>query len=59
MAPVVTLTQAELVARREALLGRLGMTMEELKALASTATLSGEELEAAEELDEIAFLLGE
>jgi|1186.fasta_scaffold199348_1 hypothetical protein len=59
MAPVVTVTRADLEARRVALLNELGMTLEEFTTLAATRTLSGSEVEALEELEEIAFLLGE
>ena len=59
MAPVVTETRAALLARREAILSALGMTLEDFRTLDETRTLTGEEWEAREELDEIAFLLGE
>ena len=59
MAPVVIVTRADLEARRAALLDELGMTLQEFKTLAATKTLSGSEVEALEELEEIAFLLGE
>ncbi|MGX5654589.1 hypothetical protein ACWKWC_07440 [Geodermatophilus nigrescens] len=59
MAPVVIVTRADLEARRTALLEELGMTLPEFTTLAATKTLSGSEVEALEELEEIAFLLGE
>ncbi|WP_284490930.1 hypothetical protein [Blastococcus capsensis] len=59
MSPVVTVTRAELEDRRRALLGELGLSLEEFEALADTRTLTGHEFDVKEELDEIAFLLGE
>ena len=59
MSPLVTETRDALIERRNAILAALGMTAEELTHLAETRTLTGEEWEAREELDEIAFLLGE
>lgn len=60
MAPlVVTETRESLVARRAAILESLGMTLDEFRRLEGTRTLTGEEWEAREELDEIAFLLGD
>lgn len=56
---VVTETRESLIERRAAILADLGMTASELDTLAVTRTLTGEEWEAREELDEIAFLLGE
>jgi hypothetical protein len=59
MSPVITVTRAELEDRRRALLAELGTSLEEFARLAATRTLTGAELDAKEELDEIAFLLGE
>jgi hypothetical protein len=59
MAPVVVATRADLESRRAALLAEVGMSLEEFDQLAATRTLTGHELDIKEELDEIAFLLGE
>lgn len=59
MSPVVTVTRSELEDRRRALLDELGLSLEEFEALADTRTLTGHEFDVKEELDEIAFLLGE
>lgn len=59
MSPVtVTESRDELKGRREGILSGLGRTLEELRAIAATSRLTGEEFEALEELDEIDFLLG-
>lgn len=57
MAPVVTETREMLLARREAIFARLGVSSEEFERLVETRTLTGEELDARDELDEIAFML--
>jgi hypothetical protein len=59
LAPVIDVTRDKLLKRREELLEHLGMTLDEFSELASTRTLSGDEWEAMEELDGIAFLLGD
>ena len=59
MSPVVTVTRSELEDRRRALLDELGLSAEDFEALAETRTLTGHEFDVKEELDEIAFLLGE
>jgi hypothetical protein len=59
MSPVVTMTRQELEARRATLLEELGMGLEDFEQLAATRTLTGREYDVMEELDEIAFLLGE
>lgn len=59
MSPVVTVTRSELEGRRRALLDELGLSLEDFEALAETRTLTGHEFDVKEELDEIAFLLGE
>lgn len=56
---VVTETRESLLVRRAAILSALGMTLEEFRLLGGTRTLTGDEWEALEELDEIAFLLGD
>lgn len=58
--PVLRVTESDLRDRREAVLRSLGMSLDEFRRLiASATTLTGEEWEAKEELDNIAFLLGE
>ena len=52
-------TRDSLVERRNAILAALEMTAGEFDRLTETRTLTGEEWDAREELDEIAFLLGE
>ena len=59
MAPVVTVTRESLERRRAVLLDALGMTLDEFRVMAATRSLTAEEDEAREELDEIAFLRGE
>ena len=59
MSPVVTVTRSELEDRRRALLDDLRLSLEDFEALAETRTLTGHEFDVKEELDEIAFLLGE
>jgi hypothetical protein len=59
MAPVVSVTREELEGRRAALLAELGTSLEDFERLAATRTLTGREFDVKEELDEIAFLLGE
>lgn len=59
MSPVISVTRDELEDRRRALLEELGISIEDFVRLASTRTLTGREFDVKEELDEIAFLLGE
>ncbi len=59
MSTVVSVTRTELEDRRRALLDGLGMTLADFQRFAATRTLTGGELEILDELDEIAFLLGE
>jgi hypothetical protein len=59
MAPVVTVTREELEERRRVLLAELGISLDDFERLAATRTLTGREFDVKEELDEIAFLLGE
>ncbi|MEI4271879.1 hypothetical protein TEK04_09110 [Klenkia sp. LSe6-5] len=59
MSPVITVSRDELERRRRELLAGLGCTLDEFETLAATRTLTGHEFDVREELDEIAFLLGE
>ncbi|WP_147261938.1 hypothetical protein [Blastococcus sp. TF02A-26] len=59
MSPVVTVERSKLEERRRELLAALGLSLDEFRALAETRTLTGHEFDVKEELDEIAFLLGE
>jgi len=59
MSPLVTEHRSALVERRGEILSALGMSIEGFRRLVETRTLTGEEWEAREELDEIAFLLDE
>lgn len=59
MAPVITETREALVARRAAIFFHLGITRDEFNRLIETSSLTGEELDARDELDEIDFLLGD
>lgn len=56
---VVEETRESLQERRASILRHLGMTPVEFRRLVESRTLTSEEYEAREELDEIAFLLGE
>jgi hypothetical protein len=56
---IVTEPRDALLARRREILEALGLSMEDFRTLSQTRTLTGEEREAREELDEIAFLLGD
>jgi hypothetical protein len=56
---IVTEPRDALLARRREMLEALGLSMEDFRTLSQTRTLTGEEREAREELDEIAFLLGD
>jgi hypothetical protein len=59
MTKIATLSDAELRDRREAILGKLGVSLEDLRDRAKSYALVGEEHEAWEQLESIAFLLGE
>jgi len=59
MAPVIDVTREKLLERREEVLARLGVDEGEFWSEASTRSLSSEEWDAKEELEEISFLLGE
>ena len=58
MAPVIDVSREYLMAQREALLSKLGLDERTFWAEASKRTLSSDEWEAKEELEEIDFLLG-
>ena len=53
------LSRAELQARREAVLDRLGTSYEDLAAKAKARSLAGDEWAAWDELQEIDFLVGD
>lgn len=53
----ITVSREELVARREAILANLGMSLEEFQDRIERESLIGDEWYAAEDLDEIEFLL--
>ena len=57
--PVRTVTRSVLENRRGHILADLGLTLEQFNEIAETRSLTSEEWDAREELDEIAFLLGE
>ena len=59
MAPVIDVTREELLARRAEILRRIELDEGEFELAAATRTLSSEEWEAKEELEEISFLLGD
>ncbi len=59
MTKIATLSDDELRARRTQLLDRLGTSLEDLRARAKSYALVGEEHDAWEQLESIAFLLGE
>jgi hypothetical protein len=59
MTKIAALSDDELRARRSAILEKLGMTIEELRDRAKGYALAGEEHDAWEQLESIAFLLGE
>ena len=59
MAPnVMTVTRDELVARRDALLARTGLTRQQLQERAEAYSLNAEEWDILTELEHIDFLLG-
>lgn len=58
MAPVIDVTREELLARRAEILHRIELSEEEFENVRATRSLSSEEWEAKEELEEISFLLG-
>jgi hypothetical protein len=59
MTRIASLSDDELRARRNEILSRLGVTLEDLRGRANSYALVGEEHEAWEQLESIAFLLGE
>ena len=59
MAPVIEVTREELIARRDEILARLGLTLDEYLRRAAESELSGEEWDVRDDLDSIAFLLDE
>lgn len=59
MAPTIAVTREALEAQRERILTKLGVTIEEFAETVATNTLSGEEWEARDRLEEIYFLLDE
>lgn len=59
MTRIATRSDAELRERREAILHRLGVSLDDLRRRAESYALVGEEHEAWEQLESIAFLLGE
>ena len=59
MAPVIDVTEEQLLARREAILASIHMSAAEFDEARATRSLTGPEWDAREELDAIAFLLGE
>jgi predicted neuraminidase len=59
MTRVAAVTDEELRARRERILAKLGIPLDELRDRATRYALVGDEYEAWEQLESIAFLLGE
>jgi len=55
--PVRTVTRSELERRRQQLLDQVGFTLAEFRELAETRSLTSEEWDISEELDQIGFLL--
>lgn len=58
MAPVIDVTREALLARRNEILRRIELDEAEFERARVTRSLSSEEWEAKEELEEISFLLG-
>ncbi|WP_431866536.1 hypothetical protein [Microbacterium paraoxydans] len=58
MAPVIDVTREELLARREEILSRIELDKASFEEARATRSLTSEEWEAKEELEEIEFLLG-
>jgi hypothetical protein len=59
MTRIATRSDDELRERREAILSKLGVSLDELRERAENYALVGEEHDAWEQLESIAFLLGE
>jgi hypothetical protein len=58
MATIITCTDDELVAEREELLRKVGMSsVEEFRRFADTYTLTGDEMHIMDLLDDVEFLL--
>lgn len=58
MSPIIDVTREMLIERRAEVLRRLRMDAEEFESARHTRSLTADEWEAAEELEEIDFLLG-
>lgn len=58
MTPVIDVTRQQLLARREEILRRIELDEVSFEEARATRSLSSEEWEAKEELEEIEFLLG-
>ncbi|CPR79873.1 Uncharacterised protein [Mycobacteroides abscessus] len=59
MTKIATLSDQELRARRQIILDKLGMSIEDLRRRAKGYALVGDEHDAWEQIESIAFLLGE
>lgn len=59
MSPVIDVSSDALLERRRTIYDALGLSPEEFDEVRRTRTLSGDEWDAKEELESIAFLLGE
>ncbi len=59
MARVLDVSRGDLERRRAAILQRLGVSLEELRARARSSSLIAEEWKAWEELRDISYLLGD
>lgn len=59
MSSVIKVTRAELLERREKILESLGVTLNEYYDHADNSELSDAEWDARDDLDTVAFLLGE
>lgn len=59
MSPSITVTPADLIRRRTEILERLGMTLEDYKDASEQGAFSGEHWAVRDELQIIAYLLGE
>jgi len=58
MSPIIDVSRETLVARRDMVLNRLRMDAHEFDTVRHSRSLTADEREAAEELEEIEFLLG-
>ena len=59
MAPIIEVTREELLARRQQILNRLGLTLEEYLQRGRESAFSGDEWDVRDDMDSIAFLLDE